>query len=67
MNAEQTALMTPTTAPAGVNVKEYRQAANIYVLYGMTRQERREYIAKLAQQGVDELTREAIARDIFHL
>ncbi len=67
MNDAQTALVSPTTVPAGVNVEQYRRAANIYVLYAMTRQERRDYIEKLAAQGVDEITRNAIARDIFHL
>ncbi len=65
--SEKKRLSIRTEAPEGVDVREFRMAENIYVLYAMTREDRKEYIAKLQAKGVDAATCNAITTIIFHL
>ncbi len=60
-------LTITTEAPEGVDAREFRMAENIYVLYAMTREDRKDYIAKLQSKGVDAATCNAIATILFHL
>ncbi len=59
-------LVATPTIPEGVDAKVYRLAENIYVLYSMTRDECREYIAKQQAAGVDAVTLAALEK-LFHL
>ncbi len=65
--SEKKRLSIRTEAPEGVDAREFRMAENIYVLYAMTREDRKEYIAKLQAKSVDAATCNAIATIIFHL
>ena len=67
MNTETKKLLSKREVPEGADVREFRLAENIYVLYAMTREERREYLVKLQAKGVDAVTVAAIADDIFHI
>ncbi len=56
-----------TEAPEGVDAREFRMAENIYVLYALSREERREYLVKLQAKNVDAVTVAAIASVIFNM
>ncbi len=56
-----------TEAPEGVDAREFRMAENIYVLYALSREDRKQYIADLQKKGVDVTTCNAIATILFHL
>ncbi len=67
MTTEAKKLLAKREVPEGVDVREFRMAENIYILYAMTREERREYLVKLQAKNVDAVTVAAIAGVIFNV
>ena len=63
MNATNTSkLLASREVPEGADAREFRLAENIYVLYAMTREDRRGYVAKLQAKRVDAVTVAAICK-----
>ncbi len=67
---DKTTRTAPTTAVAvaedQIDQSKLRLAKNIYELYGLSREDRRDYIAKWQQEGVNEATLQEI-RKVFRL
>ncbi len=55
------------TSTEDIDQREYRRAKIIFELYVFTRQEKREYLAKLEEKGVNKVTRDAIRKKVFRL
>ncbi len=67
MITEAKKLLAKREVPEGADVREFRMAENIYVLYAMTRDERKEYLVKLQGKNVDSVTVAAIATILFRI